>query len=102
MILVANEKWKNLRGLKYEDILSSKSLSRIGARRKSPKPRAIIHLGACSATTERDADYLLENNYRYTRTLAEWSLANDIRFVYASSAATYGDGAPWVTMTMTR
>jgi len=50
-------------------------------------------MGACSSTTERDADYLLRNNYRYTRVLCEWSLANKARFVYASSAATYGDGS---------
>ena len=53
----------------------------------------MIHLGACSATTERDADYLLRNNYRYTRTLCEWSLQHKTRFIYASSAATYGDGS---------
>lgn len=57
------------------------------------KAKACIHLGACSSTTEKNADYLLENNYRYTRTLCEWSLRNDVRFVYASSAATYGDGS---------
>jgi ADP-L-glycero-D-manno-heptose 6-epimerase len=53
----------------------------------------IIHMGACSSTTERDADYLMENNYRYTRRLAEWSVKRNVRFIYASSAATYGDGA---------
>jgi ADP-L-glycero-D-manno-heptose 6-epimerase len=52
----------------------------------------VIHLGACSATTERDADFLLRNNYQYTRELCEWSLRNGARFIYASSAATYGDG----------
>jgi ADP-L-glycero-D-manno-heptose 6-epimerase len=55
--------------------------------------RAVIHLGACSDTTERDADFLLRNNYQYTRVLCNWTQANGIRFVYASSAATYGDGA---------
>jgi len=49
-------------------------------------------MGACSSTTERDAGYLMENNYRYTRTLAEWTIPHHIRFIYASSAATYGDG----------
>jgi ADP-L-glycero-D-manno-heptose 6-epimerase len=49
-------------------------------------------MGACSSTTERDADYLWNNNYLYTKTLAEWSLQRGIRFIYASSAATYGDG----------
>ena len=54
---------------------------------------AIIHLGACSSTTETNADYLLENNYRYTVGLANFAISAGIRFVYASSAATYGDGA---------
>ena len=54
---------------------------------------AIVHLGACSSTTERDVDYLMRNNTGYTRRLAEWSLAHSVRFIYASSAATYGDGA---------
>ncbi len=55
--------------------------------------RSLIHLGACSATTEKDADFLLRNNYQYTRVLCNWSLEHDVRFVYASSAATYGDGS---------
>ena len=54
--------------------------------------RNIIHLGACSSTTETDEDYLHDNNFLYTKELCEWSLANGVRFVYASSAATYGDG----------
>ena len=54
--------------------------------------RSCIHLGACSATTEKDADYLLRNNYQYTRVLCNWALSNEVRFVYASSAATYGAG----------
>lgn len=91
--LGSEEKWKNLRGLKYEDVLSPKQFIESVQNGKAPKAAACIHLGACSATTERDADYLLENNYRYTRTLCEWSLAHGTRFVYASSAATYGDGA---------
>ncbi|MDQ2746178.1 MAG: ADP-glyceromanno-heptose 6-epimerase, partial [Acidobacteriota bacterium] len=51
------------------------------------------HLGACSATTERDANFMMRNNYEFTKTLANWSVENDARFIYASSAATYGDGA---------
>ena len=57
------------------------------------QPRAIYHLGACSATTEQDWDYLLRNNVEYTRRLWAWCTRRDIPFVYASSAATYGDGA---------
>ena len=53
----------------------------------------VFHLGACSSTTETNADYLNDNNLRYTQQLCEWSLAKGARFIYASSAATYGDGA---------
>ena len=54
---------------------------------------AIVHLGACSSTTEKDADYLLYNNYKYSQALCAYCLEKDARFIYASSAATYGDGA---------
>lgn len=54
---------------------------------------AIVHMGACSSTTETNVEYLRKNNYEYTKTLAEYCLANGKRFVYASSAATYGDGS---------
>ena len=50
-------------------------------------------MGANSSTTETDADHLLKNNYEYSKALAEYSAANNIRFSYASSAATYGDGS---------
>jgi ADP-L-glycero-D-manno-heptose 6-epimerase len=53
---------------------------------------AIVHLGACSSTTETDADYLYDNNYRYSVDVAEFAAEVGARFIYASSAATYGDG----------
>ncbi len=91
--LGTDEKWRNLRGLRFEDIVSPAAfLARVESG-ALPEIEAIVHLGACSATTERDADYLLRNNYAYTRTLCEWSLRNHARFIYASSAATYGEGA---------
>jgi len=89
--LACSEKWKNLRSLVYEDYLDRSEL--MGFLDGGPKIEAIIHMGACSTTTERDADFLMQNNYRYTRQLASWCLANDVRFIYASSAATYGDGS---------
>jgi len=52
----------------------------------------IIHLGACTDTTETDVAYLQKNNYFYSRELAQWSSRNGKRFLYASSAATYGAG----------
>jgi ADP-L-glycero-D-manno-heptose 6-epimerase len=88
-----DEKWKNLVGLRFEDILSPEAFLEALEDGVFQNARSLIHMGACSATTERDADYLLHRNYRYTRSLCLWALENDVRFVYASSAATYGDGA---------
>lgn len=87
------EKWKNLVGLRYEDIVSPSEFLGLLEEGAYADARAVIHLGACSATTEKDADYLLRNNYQYTRVLCNWALEHEARFVYASSAATYGDGA---------
>jgi ADP-L-glycero-D-manno-heptose 6-epimerase len=53
---------------------------------------AILHMGACSSTTETDEVYLRKNNFEYTQTLAKYCLKKDVRFIYASSAATYGSG----------
>jgi ADP-L-glycero-D-manno-heptose 6-epimerase len=88
-----DEKWKNLVGLRYEDIVSPEEFLGLLEDGAFADARSLIHLGACSATTEKDADYLLRNNYQYTRVLCNWAQANEVRFVYASSAATYGDGA---------
>ena len=88
------DKWKNLVNRRYVDYIHKDVFLRMLRSDQIPfKPVAIIHMGACSSTTERNADYLMDNNYHYTCRLAEWSLARDIRFIYASSAATYGDGS---------
>ena len=89
--LGSDEKWKNLRALRFSDYIESDALLENLDSLKNIS--TLFHLGACSATTETDARYLVHNNYAYTKTLAEWALSRDIRFVYASSAATYGDGA---------
>lgn len=93
--LGADEKWRNLLPLKISDYLDrSDFIERLEAGRFNSRIKTLIHLGACSDTTERDAAFLLENNYRYTLRLAEWWADNQaVRFVYASSAATYGDGS---------
>lgn len=89
------EKWRNLTGLRYHDFIAAERF--IADIRADAFPcagiEAVIHMGACSATTETDADYLLENNFRQTADLAGWCLERGIRFIYASSAATYGDGS---------
>jgi ADP-L-glycero-D-manno-heptose 6-epimerase len=56
-------------------------------------PAAIIHMGACSSTTETSWDYLRDNNLEYSKTLWRWCAEHQGRLIYASSAATYGDGA---------
>lgn len=83
------EKWKNLVGKKYVDIISKHDIFNWLEGRES-EIEAFIHLGACSSTVETDGDYFLKNNYRFSIKLAEYALQNEHRFIYASSAATYG------------
>jgi len=87
-------KWKNLVGKSIEDyIAKEKFLDALeSAKLKSPFD-FIIHMGACSSTTETNGDYLIENNYLYSKRLAKWALSRKVPFLYASSAATYGDGS---------
>jgi ADP-L-glycero-D-manno-heptose 6-epimerase len=91
--LGTDERWANLVGLRFADLLDPEDFLKSITNGTAPQTGTVIHLGACSATTERDASFLLENNYRYTRRLCEWCLGRGARFVYASSAATYGDGS---------
>jgi ADP-L-glycero-D-manno-heptose 6-epimerase len=94
-----DEKWKNLVPLRFADYLEADTLAEIlrGKPGHFGKTGAVFHLGACSATTERDAAYLIRNNFEYTKDLARWSLTSGARFIYASSAATYGDGERGMT-----
>lgn len=96
LILVDNldhpDKVKNLQNKKYEQLISIDAFIHWLSGREGDIG-AIIHLGACSDTLETDFDYLMENNTRYTMRLAEYALKNSMRFIYASSAATYGDGS---------
>jgi ADP-L-glycero-D-manno-heptose 6-epimerase len=92
--LGTSDKWKNLVNLRYNDYIHKDDFLDMVLEDDVPFPvSGIIHMGACSSTTERDADYLMENNYRYSVNLADWAVKRDIRFIYASSAATYGDGS---------
>lgn len=88
--LGTDDKWKNLVGKQFKTIVP---ISKCFDWLKEHEVESIIHLGACSSTVESNADFLLENNYKYTVRLAELALKNKIRFIYASSAATYGDGS---------
>jgi ADP-L-glycero-D-manno-heptose 6-epimerase len=93
-LLGSDEKWRNLTPLKFADYLEADDFrKRIGQNQAALGDfSAVFHLGACSATTEKNASYLIDNNFNVTKELAAWSLAKNIRFIYASSAATYGDG----------
>ena len=93
------DKWRNLTPLRFMDYLEKDAFEKLlddgslaGRLPGGRKLDAVIHLGACSATTEPDATYLIRNNFEYSRKLALTALASGARFIYASSAATYGDG----------
>jgi ADP-L-glycero-D-manno-heptose 6-epimerase len=86
------EKQKNLDSLKFSEYLDKKDFRKRFLAGEQPPVTTVFHLGACSSTTETSAEYLNDNNLLYTQQLCEWSLANGTRFIYASSAATYGDG----------
>ncbi len=98
-ILVVDElgsspRWKNLVRKSFREYVhKDRFIDMVKGDSLPASVEAIVHLGACSSTTERNVEYLLQNNYEYTKTLAEYSIRRGIRFVYASSAATYGDGA---------
>ncbi len=92
--LGADLRFRNLVPLHFEEYMEFEDFD--CARERDPKAfadiKTVFHLGACSATTEKDCTYLIHNNYEYTKNLAAWALGNGARFVYASSAATYGNG----------
>lgn len=92
--LADGTKWKNLPGLQFNELLGVKEfIENIEMDGALPEgTEAIIHLGACSATTERDADYLRNNNYEYSRVLAEHAIDAGVRFIAASSGSVYGAG----------
>ena len=93
--LSKSEKWLNLRPLRFFDYYEKDHFQQLMTQDALPyreQIRTIIHLGACSDTTEVDAGYLVQNNFAYSKMLAEFAARNGLRMVYASSAATYGDG----------
>lgn len=86
-----NIKWKNLIGITVEHFIAPEDLLST-LPELSGKIEAIIHMGAISATTETDGDLVVRSNFELSRSLWNWCAAENIPFVYASSAATYGDG----------
>jgi ADP-L-glycero-D-manno-heptose 6-epimerase len=90
--LRSNDKWRNLAKRELADIVHPEQLFQFLEGNRKPI-KAIIHMGAISATTETDADRISANNFSLSLALWKWCAFNDVRFIYASSAATYGDGA---------
>ncbi len=90
--LGTSEKWRHLVPLRFADYLDAEEFfARIAAQPDAfGEIATVFHLGACSSTTERDASYLIANNVRRSQEIARWAFARGARFVYASSAATYG------------
>lgn len=89
--IASTEKWRNLSNKHYEEYVSrDEFLARLP--KLSGKISAIIHMGACSSTTERDFDFLYKNNLEFSQALWKFCAAEQISFLYASSAATYGGG----------
>ncbi len=88
------DKWKNLYGLKFNDIILPGELLDMIERNDTVLQDidVVFHIGACSSTTETDVDYLLVNNVHYSQELALWAIERSARFIFASSAATYGSG----------
>ena len=89
------DKWKNLAPLRFSDYLERDAFREMlrAGKFSGCAVEGVLHMGACSATTERDASYLIDNNFKYTCELAEFCIGAGIRFLYASSCATYGDGS---------
>lgn len=87
-------KWKNLAKLRFARIIHKDEIwSWLDEVAPLEKIDAVIHMGASSSTTVTDVDYLVGNNLNYTIELWNWCTAFDVPFIYASSAATYGDGS---------
>jgi len=90
--LGSDERWRNIAKRELADIITPEELLPF-LRGHVDRLDAVVHLGAISATTETDVDLILQNNIRLTLDLFHWAKHTDVRLIYASSAATYGDGA---------
>jgi ADP-L-glycero-D-manno-heptose 6-epimerase len=89
-VLGHDGKWRNLAKRQLADIVPP---SELAEWLKGRRLEAVIHLGAISETTATDGDLVIETNFRLSMRLLDWCTASGTPFIYASSAATYGDGA---------
>ncbi|WER46781.1 ADP-glyceromanno-heptose 6-epimerase [Cupriavidus sp. WKF15] len=85
------DKFHNLVDCEIRDYLDKDDFLSRFERGEFGRVRAVFHLGACTDTMEQDGRYLMANNYRYSKVLMESCLAQDSQFIYASSAAVYGE-----------
>ena len=90
--LGTGDKWKNLRGRELEELIDPAGLDAF-LQERGREITYVIHMGAISATTETDADLIVDNNLRLSQRIWRWCAGHDVPLIYASSAATYGDGA---------
>ena len=88
----SGDKWRNVAPAQLQDVIRPEALS-LWLERHRGELAAIVHMAAISSTTEPDVDKFVASNIRLTLDLWEWCAANATRFIYASSAATYGDGS---------
>lgn len=87
------DKFRNLVDCEFEDYLDKREfLERLGDGQFDGAIEAILHQGACSDTMQTDGRYMMDNNYRYSRSLLDWCQDEEIPFLYASSASVYGAG----------
>jgi ADP-L-glycero-D-manno-heptose 6-epimerase len=91
--LSRGEKFRNLVDCRIADYLDKEAfLRKLAAGAFDGEVSAVLHQGACSDTMESDGRYMLENNYRYSCELLDFCQAEEVPFIYASSAAVYGSG----------
>ncbi len=92
-LLDKDTRWKNLRNLKFDDIVTPQDfLIRMKEKKIDGKVEMVFHMGACSATTEMDMNFLLQNNVNYSKAIFHYCAEENVPLCYASSAATYGAG----------
>ena len=82
----------NLSNKRFKDYIQKDDFLKLVEKNKLSTPKYVIHMGACSSTTLADEEYFKKNNFEYSKTLAQWAFRYKVPFLYASSAATYGDG----------
>jgi len=91
--LDTSDKWKNLTGKRFKDYIHKDHFLAYLENLSKDTVDAVFHLGACTSTTEYNVDYLMKNNYEFSKTLAKWCFWAEKPFIYASSASIYGDGS---------